>query len=399
MKIFEIGTGYTSIPAKIGAATEIVVEELTRSMMKRDIDVTIVDIKDKNRQISDLPIVEVYMPRFLAVTDIKLGIVHKLKRVLYSVSLSFKLWKLVKRQRDDKIILHFHNQYNLFFFFKFTHKKFREKLTIAYTNHSYIWFGEWDNIKDIISKRYFQEVYCCRNADKVFVLNDITADHLINKLGVDKRCIVKIINGVNIDVYNEKNVDTISLQKFKNDYKLNGKKVILQVGSVSDRKNQRGSLELLLPILKKDKNIIYAYAGGIIDTAYVKTVNQIAREREVEKQVMYWGESSPGKHLNLLYTCSYATIVNSTSEAFSLVIAESMSASRPVLINSSILDSLFWEEIEGHGIIRIKEDFETVIQKEILDESNYQTHKTKGRDFIVQSLSWDIATEKYINNF
>ena len=33
MKIYEIGTGYTSIPAKMGAATEIVVEELTKSFI------------------------------------------------------------------------------------------------------------------------------------------------------------------------------------------------------------------------------------------------------------------------------------------------------------------------------------------------------------------------------
>ena len=31
MKIIEVGTGYTSIPANMGAATEIVVEELVKS--------------------------------------------------------------------------------------------------------------------------------------------------------------------------------------------------------------------------------------------------------------------------------------------------------------------------------------------------------------------------------
>ena len=40
MKVYEIGTGYTPIPANIGAATEIVVEELTKSMMKKGIDVS-----------------------------------------------------------------------------------------------------------------------------------------------------------------------------------------------------------------------------------------------------------------------------------------------------------------------------------------------------------------------
>ena len=61
MKIFEIGTGYTSVPARMGAATEIVVAELTTSMRKLGEDVTIVDIKDKNRMPTRLPITEAYL--------------------------------------------------------------------------------------------------------------------------------------------------------------------------------------------------------------------------------------------------------------------------------------------------------------------------------------------------
>ena len=63
MKIYEIGTGYTSIPAKISAATEIVVEELTKSMLKNDVDVNIVDIQDLERKENTLPIIEVSMPK------------------------------------------------------------------------------------------------------------------------------------------------------------------------------------------------------------------------------------------------------------------------------------------------------------------------------------------------
>lgn len=94
MKVFEIGTGYTSIPARMGAATEIVVAELTTSMMKIGEDVTIIDIKDKHRMPTQLPIEEVYMPQFFSSTDTKLGIIHKLKRVLYSISLTYKLHKI-----------------------------------------------------------------------------------------------------------------------------------------------------------------------------------------------------------------------------------------------------------------------------------------------------------------
>lgn len=156
MKIFEIGTGYTSVPARMGAATEIVVAELTTSMRKLGEDVTIVDIKDKNRMPTRLPITEAYMPQFFSSTDTKLGIVHKLKRVLYSISLTGKLHSLIRQNRRERIMLHFHNQYNLFFFLKLTPKSLLKNVTIGYTVHSYIWFGKWDEVKDIIAKRYFR---------------------------------------------------------------------------------------------------------------------------------------------------------------------------------------------------------------------------------------------------
>ena len=47
MKIIEVGTGYTSIPANMGAATEIVVEELAKIFEKEKVNYEIFDIKDE----------------------------------------------------------------------------------------------------------------------------------------------------------------------------------------------------------------------------------------------------------------------------------------------------------------------------------------------------------------
>lgn len=64
-------------------------------------------------------------------------------------------------------------------------------------------------------KRYFQEVFCCQHADKVFVLNDIVADMLVRHYNVDKNRIVKVINGVNVDTYNDTVADKESVEQLK----------------------------------------------------------------------------------------------------------------------------------------------------------------------------------------
>ena len=135
MKIYEIGTGYTPIPAQIAAATESIVEELTKAFIKQNIDVEIIDICAQDRAPNNLPITEVKVPSIFSKSDVSLGIVHKLKRVVYSLALASKLKKLLK-STDEKVVLHFHNQYNMFFFVKRVSKKLRSKAVTAYTNHN-----------------------------------------------------------------------------------------------------------------------------------------------------------------------------------------------------------------------------------------------------------------------
>ena len=120
MKIYEIGTGYTPIPAKIAAATESIVEELTRSFIKNGEDAEIIDIAAEDRGKIELPITEVNVPKMFTKSDVSLGIMHKLKRVVYSIALSQRLKRILKNT-EERVVLHFHNQYNLFSIWKALH--------------------------------------------------------------------------------------------------------------------------------------------------------------------------------------------------------------------------------------------------------------------------------------
>ena len=242
MKIYEIGTGYTPIPAQMGAATEIVVEELVKAFQKRNAEVVLLDIQAQQRKANTLPITKVPVPGCFSGTDVKLGMMHKLKRVVYSVALAGKLNRILRESRE-KVLLHFHNQYNLFFFLKLVPAKIRAKAKIAYTVHSYIWPAPWEEIRETVQKRYFQEIVCVQNADYVLVLNDKTAEHFTRHLGVPAERIHKIGNGVNTDTYSI--LEEEEREQAKRSLGFDGKRVIFQVGSVCDRKNQFGAVRIL----------------------------------------------------------------------------------------------------------------------------------------------------------
>jgi len=388
MKIYEIGTGYTPIPAQMGAATEIVVEELTRSFIKNGENAEIIDIKAEKRAETELPIIEVNVPEMFTKTDVSLGIMHKLKRVVYSISLAKKLKKILKKT-DEKVVLHFHNQYNLFFFLKLTSKKLLKKAVIAYTVHSYIWGTKWEEIEATVKKKYFQEVYCVKNADAVLVLNDITIDHFVDKLGVDKNKIFKIINGVNIDRYAP--LSDKSVSELKADNGLADKKVIFQVGSVCERKNQLSSIKMLADYMKEHRDVVYMYAGGIIDNEYQQAIKDFALENDIAEQIKYVGELAPGEQLNKYYNMADCSVFTSTLESFGLVIIEAVSSGTPVVLGGNLMFDLS----KGYSMYHTKEEFVSMVDSALAKGKHDRAEV--GEE--LEKYSWDSVARNHSKLF
>ena len=111
MRICHVGTGFTSIPPQVSAATEEVVYNLCKELIPLGCDVRIIDILDKKRTATDIPINEVPYFSFLKTTKSNsLGLIAK--RLSFSFFSSIKLQKL----KHDFDVVHFHNQFPAFMF-------------------------------------------------------------------------------------------------------------------------------------------------------------------------------------------------------------------------------------------------------------------------------------------
>lgn len=388
MRIYEIGTGYTSIPAKISAATEIVVEELTKSLMSMGQDVTIIDIADENRASNALPIEDVKIPEWFSSADVQLGIKHKLRRILYSFALAIKLKKKL-RFSDDKTVLHFHNQYNLFFFLKMIPLHLRNKCIVAYTIHTGIWSLSWKTIEKTVKKKYFQEIECMKKADLIYALNQETVENAIKQISVDENKFVLINNGVNAAIYHELTDGEKDVARKR--YGFEGKKVFLQVGSIYENKGQKRSITRMRRLLEDNPDYMFAYAGGIVSEEYKNEIDEYVNSLGLQSQVRYVGMVSPGKDLNELYNTAEATIFSSDYEAFGLVIIESMAAGVPVLIDeSSSLPN------RPGNIFYNDTNFEEIVTHEILNENRRKFHAGEARRNVMNNYSWDKIAEDYL---
>lgn len=392
MKIYEIGTGYTPIPARVSAATESVVEELTKAYMQMGKSVEIIDISASGRAENSLPITEVKVPSVFTKSDVSLGLIHKLKRVVYSVALAFKLKKILKSKKENAV-LHFHNQYNLFFFTKLVSKKLRSRAVIAYTNHNGMWSLPWDEVKDTLHKRYFQEIAAMKNADLIFVLNKNTKENIVSKLGIEQNIVIEICNGVNTDVYRP--LSEAEIEKIKLSRGLSGKQVILHVGSVYENKGQARCVEMLAPLLKKYDDLVYAYAGGIVSQEYVAQVEESARDCGISDKVIYLGSVSPGEEMNGIYNLARATVFASEYEGFPLVCAESLSAGVPVVICSDISINLGAGSVQTDND-KIAKDIENAV---ILNTEVYKRLCLDARENAVNNYLWQSVAQEHITAF
>ena len=391
MKIYEIGTGYTPIPAKVAAATESVVEELTKAFMQKKIDVEVIDISANDRVPNSLPITEVKVPSIFTKSDISLGIIHKVKRVVYSVALALKLKKILK-QTNQKTVLHFHNQYNIYFFLKLVKKELRDKAIIAYTNHNGFWSLPYEEAKSTLQSRYFQEIEGMKNADLIFVLNPKMKNNIVENLGIDENKVIRINNGVNTDIYAPLTAEQI--YKIKEKLNLKNKRIILQVGSVNENKGQGRAVKMIAPLLRENRDTVFAFAGDIVSQEYYQEVLRTAKEEKVENQVMYLGTFSPGKEMNGLYNIADTAIFVSRYEGFSLACIESISAGVPVVLCSDYLSSF------GDGsILTERHDVADRIRQLLNDDDLLKELKQAARKNAVENFTWSKTAQKYFDNF
>jgi len=394
--ILEIGTGYTSIPSKVGAATEIVVEELARSILKMGKNVLIFDVNDKDRMPSNLPIQEVYVPAFIAgKSGYNLGIFHKLKRVFYSFSLALSLNRYIKK--DKSYVLHFHNQYNFFFFWLFSSRKKRKKARLFYTTHSGIWSKPWDEIKEKVKIKYFMETLAMKNADASFLLNDTTMLNISRHLGIPSQTLHLMPNGVNTTIYKKLGKNDDAVLQLKKKLGVENKTIIFLAGTIELRKNQLEIIQYLTPLLRDYPNLFFLFAGGIRDQEYYNSIESYTKAENLGQQVSYLGELAPGNNLNTYYNISDAFILASKFEAFPLVTLEALSSGLPVLLSNNLMINFFKQENTGIFNFGSPEDLHKIIISEIMDKEKQSLHANHARLFIENNFSWDLVAQKYFN--
>ena len=374
MEIFEIATGFTPLPAKIGAATEIVVENLIKNFDAEN-DVVLIDVHNEDRTGIDCAVKEIKMPRRLMKPTGFMSIKHKLKRILYSIKLAPIINKLQKQKSNA--VFHFHNQYNFAFSYAWTFLfgKNRQTNTWVYTVHSNLWF---DKKKNKPGKKHYLEIYSIRRADIIICLNPALITNIENYFK-------QSLKGKTVFIYNGVDDKTYYPSPAK---KRNKPFRFVNVGSVYRGKNQLESLKILTPFLQSGK-CSFSFIGATVDPTYMDEINAYIESTGIGQNVSYLGELSPGEELNKVYNTADAYLSNSKSEAFALVALEALSTGLPVLLSPIFEISLgALPKSESVHFCKTEEEFRAVIEVLLNDNDELQRLSAIARQYTETYFSW-----------
>lgn len=324
MKICQVGTGFTSIPPQISAATEEVVYYLSRELVSLACDVTVVDISDGKRRAAGLPIVE--MPYFSFIKTTKSnspGLIAK------RLSFSFFSAAWLQRSKQNLDVIHFHNQFPAYMFQLVSRSSPKKVPPTVFTVHNPIWGLPDLELPKEVRLKFVLEIEAMKRAAIVIAVSEILKRNLIKRLGLKQSSIVVIPNGVNTALFHP-NRATQSLREY---LAPNGEKIILCVGRISRFKGQKTIVDAIPNIARENPSVRFVFVGPVDDAQYFKEISKTIRSLSLEKYCVFTG-NVPSDFLPKYFATADVFVLPSITEGLPLTLLQAMSSGRAIVASA-----------------------------------------------------------------
>jgi 1,2-diacylglycerol 3-alpha-glucosyltransferase len=213
----------------------------------------------------------------------------------------------------------------------------------------------------------------------------------IEKIGIDKRKIIYIPNGVDIELFKPSDKKRFLRKKFKIAPE---NVVILSLGRLTQVKQPLQLIEIYSLIEKKKSNVSLVIAGN---GELLASAKKLATEKNLSS-IIFLGYVDHKKEAPDLYACSDFYIMASKYEGQPLTLLEAISTGLPCIVSN--IPNLEFVEHANCGIIVNFSDEEKAAKK-ILDyiKENNLGHGKNARMYAEDNLDWRFITKKYLKEF
>jgi phosphatidylinositol alpha-1,6-mannosyltransferase len=227
-----------------------------------------------------------------------------------------------------------------------------------------------------------------RNAERIVAACTYAEEGVKRDLNGGYEKVFKITPGVDYKNFNPKWKDTELLRELG----LEGKKVILTVGRLVERKGQDSVISAMPKILADVPDAVYLVGGR---GPYEERLRSLAAELNLENHVTFLGFVPQGKLFNLYSICDVFVMINRETiqdgpEGFGMVFTEASAAGKPVVAGKSggTEDSVL-EGITGYRVDPMNVDeIASCIIKILKDEQLRRTLGRNGREWVERTFDW-----------
>jgi len=168
-------------------------------------------------------------------------------------------------------------------------------------------------------------------ADAVICVSGSIKEYIQKNYHTANEIITVIPRGIDLDVFNPKNIDTSFINDFKMEYNLNDKFIISSVGRITQLKDYETFIKAIAIVKKDIPNIKALIVGGVRSDKedYLKSLKEIIDNLDLKDNIIFTGSQSK---IAEIYSLSDVVVSSSKKpESFGRAVAESIALNTPVV--------------------------------------------------------------------
>ena len=187
-----------------------------------------------------------------------------------------------------------------------------------------------------------------QKSDAVICVSNSIKEYIQKHYQTSENKITVIPRGIDLKLFNPKNIDKTFIENFKKEFNLKDKFIVSSVGRVTQLKDYETFIKAILLVKKEIPNIIGLIVGGVRSDKedYLNSLKSLIKELNLEENIIFTGSQNK---IEQIYALSDVVISSSKKpESFGRAVAEAICMNKPVIAtNHGGVKDIIIENVNG----------------------------------------------------
>ena len=213
-----------------------------------------------------------------------------------------------------------------------------------------------------------------QKSDAVICVSNSIKEYIQKHYQTSENKITVIPRGIDLKLFNPKNIDKTFIENFKKEFNLKDKFIVSSVGRVTQLKDYETFIKAILLVKKEIPNIIGLIVGGVRSDKedYLNSLKSLIKELNLEENIIFTGSQNK---IEQIYALSDVVISSSKKpESFGRAVAEAICMNKPVIAtNHGGVKDIIIENVNGFffEVSNDKELADNILKSRVLKFDGY----------------------------